>query len=65
MYENGKMRSVETILGLGVGRIKKNDTGENSIMTYCKFFLNVTIYLHYNNNDKNVDNIDSDTLKIM
>jgi hypothetical protein len=25
MYENGKMRSVETILRMGEGRIKEND----------------------------------------
>jgi hypothetical protein len=27
MYENGKIRPVETILGLGEGRIKENDGG--------------------------------------
>jgi hypothetical protein len=27
MYENGKMRPVETIPGMGVGRIKENDEG--------------------------------------
>jgi hypothetical protein len=27
MYVNGKMRSVETILRMGEGRIKKNDGG--------------------------------------
>jgi hypothetical protein len=27
MYENGKMRPVETIPGMGEGRIKNNDGG--------------------------------------
>jgi hypothetical protein len=27
MYENGKMRPVETIPGMGGGRIKENDGG--------------------------------------
>jgi hypothetical protein len=27
MYENGKMRTVETITGIGGGRIKENDGG--------------------------------------
>jgi hypothetical protein len=27
MYENGKMRHVETLLGMGGGEIKENDGG--------------------------------------
>jgi hypothetical protein len=38
MYENGKMRPVETILRIGGGGIKENDRGVNSTMTYCKNF---------------------------
>jgi hypothetical protein len=38
MYENGKMRPVETILGMGEGVIKKNDGGVSSTMIYCKKF---------------------------
>jgi hypothetical protein len=37
MYENGKMRPVETVPGMGVG-IKENDGGVNSTMIYCKTF---------------------------
>jgi hypothetical protein len=37
MYENGKIRSVETIPGMGGGGIK-NDGGVNSAMIYCKDF---------------------------
>jgi hypothetical protein len=36
MYENGKMRPVETIPGMGGERIKENDGGLNSTMIYCK-----------------------------
>jgi hypothetical protein len=38
MYENGKMRSVETIPGMGRGGIKENDGGVTSTMIYCKNF---------------------------
>jgi hypothetical protein len=38
MYENGKMRPVETIPGMGVGGIKENDGGATSTMVYCKKF---------------------------
>jgi hypothetical protein len=41
MYENGKMRPVETIPGMGGGRIQENDgRGELSMiyLTYCKNF---------------------------
>jgi hypothetical protein len=41
MYENGKMRPVETIAGIGEGGIKENDVGGmNSTMIYCKNFGN-------------------------
>jgi hypothetical protein len=35
MYENGKMRPIETIPGMGAGRIKEND-GRGEL--YCKNF---------------------------
>jgi hypothetical protein len=35
MYENGKMRPVETVPGMGRG-IKEDDGGVNSTMMYCK-----------------------------
>jgi hypothetical protein len=38
MYENGKMRPVETIPGMGKGEIKENDGGMNSTRMYCKNF---------------------------
>jgi hypothetical protein len=38
MYENGKMRPVETIPEMGKGGIKENDGGVNSTMIYCKNF---------------------------
>jgi hypothetical protein len=38
MYENGKMRPVETIPGMGEGRIKEMIEEVNSTMTYCKYF---------------------------
>jgi hypothetical protein len=34
MYVNGKMRSAETILGIGGGEIKETDGGVNSSMIY-------------------------------
>jgi hypothetical protein len=36
MYENGKMRSVETNTSMGAGRIKEK--GMNSTLIYCKNF---------------------------
>jgi hypothetical protein len=30
MYENGKMRPIETIPGMGGGEIKENDGGETT-----------------------------------
>jgi hypothetical protein len=38
MYENGKMRSVETILRLGEGGERRIMEGMNSTKLYCKHF---------------------------
>jgi hypothetical protein len=38
MYENGKMRPVETIQRMGVGGIKENDGWVNLTMIFCKNF---------------------------
>jgi hypothetical protein len=38
MYENGKMRPVETIPGMQGGGIKGNDGGVNSTVIYFKNF---------------------------
>jgi hypothetical protein len=38
MYENGTMRPVETVPGMGGGEIKENDGGVSSTMIYCKNF---------------------------
>jgi hypothetical protein len=38
MYENRKIRPVETIPGMGGGGIKENDGGMNSTMIYFKNF---------------------------
>jgi hypothetical protein len=38
LYENGKMRYVETILGMGEGRIRRMMKGVNSNSIYCKNF---------------------------
>jgi hypothetical protein len=35
MYENGKMRPVETIPGMGGEGIKENDGGVNSTKNLC------------------------------
>jgi hypothetical protein len=51
MYENGKMRPVETIPGMGREGIKGNDGGVNSIMIYliyCKNFYKCTPTQHNN-----------------
>jgi hypothetical protein len=37
-YENGKMRSVETIARMGEGQIKRMMEGMNSTMIHCKKF---------------------------
>jgi hypothetical protein len=38
MYENGKIRPVETIPEMRGGGIKENDRGVNSTMIYCQNF---------------------------
>jgi hypothetical protein len=38
MYENGKMRPVETLPEMGGGRIKENGGGVNSTIICCKNF---------------------------
>jgi hypothetical protein len=38
MSENGKMKPIETIPGIGGRRIKENDGGVNPTMIYCKNF---------------------------
>jgi hypothetical protein len=38
VYENGKMRPVETIPVMEEGRIKENDGGGILTMIYCKNF---------------------------
>jgi hypothetical protein len=38
MYENGKMRPVETIPGMGGRGIKDDDGGVNLTKIYCKHF---------------------------
>jgi hypothetical protein len=48
MYENRKMRTVETILRVRKG-IKKNDGGVN-LRYIISTFVNITIYLQYHNN---------------
>jgi hypothetical protein len=45
-----EMRPVETIPGMGEGRIKENDGGMKSTMTYCKNFGKFHNFPHYNNN---------------
>jgi hypothetical protein len=39
MYENGKMRPVETILRMGEGGERRKMEGVNSYMTYYKNFV--------------------------
>jgi hypothetical protein len=50
MYENGKMSPVETIPGIGGGRIKENDGGVKSTMICCKNFCKCHKYPKYYNN---------------
>jgi hypothetical protein len=38
MHENGKMRPIETIPGIGEEEIKENDGGVNSPVLFCKNF---------------------------
>jgi hypothetical protein len=52
MYENGKMRPTETILEIISGR--DNKEGMSSTMIYLRTFENVTLYLQYNNNKKEI-----------
>jgi hypothetical protein len=44
MFENGKLRPVETIPGMGGGKIKENDGGGEFNLIYCKTIVNVTMY---------------------
>jgi hypothetical protein len=48
MYENGKMRPVETIPGMGGEEIKENGGGVNSGMIYCKNFYKCHNVPQYN-----------------
>jgi hypothetical protein len=49
LYENGKMRHVETISGIGEEKIKEN--GKGGEFNYdIRNFVNITMYLQYNNN---------------
>jgi hypothetical protein len=50
MFENGKMRPVESIPGIGRGRIRRMMEEGTSTMIYCKNFVNVTMYPQYNIN---------------
>jgi hypothetical protein len=52
MYVNGKMRTVETIPGMGTGRKRRMIQGVNSTMIYCKNFGRYHMYPQYNNNLK-------------
>jgi hypothetical protein len=56
MYENGKLRPVETIPGIREGGIKENDRGRQIQLCYVvRTFVNVTMYPQYNDNKiKNV-----------
>jgi hypothetical protein len=38
IYENGKMRPIETVPGMGGKGVKENDGGVNSTMIYFKHF---------------------------
>jgi hypothetical protein len=38
MHENGKMRSIGTIPGIGRGNIRRKMEGMNSTLIYCKNF---------------------------
>jgi hypothetical protein len=50
MYENRKMRPIET--RMGGGDIKENDGGGWSQLWYIvRTFVNVTMYPYYNNNN--------------
>jgi hypothetical protein len=48
MYENGKMRPVETVPGMGEKGEKENDRGDE--FNYdIRTFVNITMYPQYNN----------------
>jgi hypothetical protein len=51
MYENGKMRHVETIPGIRGGEIReiKENDGGGEFNYDIRTFVNVTIYPQYNN----------------
>jgi hypothetical protein len=52
MYVNGKMRPVETIPGMGEGKIKENDGGGEfsyDIFDIVRTFVNATMYTQHNN----------------
>jgi hypothetical protein len=49
MYKNGKMRPVEIIPGMKVGRVKEND-GVGEFKSYIvRILVNITVYPQYNN----------------
>jgi hypothetical protein len=50
MHEKGKMRRVETILGMGEMGQRRMVEGVNSTMIIVRTFVNVTMYPQYNNN---------------
>jgi hypothetical protein len=53
MYENGKMRPVETVPRVVGEEIKENDGGGLIELGYIiKTFINVTMYPLYNNKKK-------------
>jgi hypothetical protein len=47
MYENGKMRPVETVPAMGEG-IKENDGGRINLWYIVRNLVNVTMYPQYN-----------------
>jgi hypothetical protein len=49
MYENGKIRPVETILRMGGEEIRENDGGGN-LRFIISTFVNATMHPQYNNN---------------
>jgi hypothetical protein len=52
MYENGKLRPVETILRIGGGGIRRMMEGVTLTKIYLSTFINVSMYPQYNNNKK-------------
>jgi hypothetical protein len=51
MYENGKMRTIETIVGIGEVRLgeRRMKVGVNSTMIYCKNFYKCHNLTQHNN----------------